>query len=86
MAVSFSSLFIAVVLWNADEGVVAKRNQKAIEIPGTIGPTGEMLVMDVDPVSEEVVYRVEVGRLVSLKRKWWRRGRKEVFRGSQKDV
>ena len=30
-----------------------------MERPGVVGPMDEMLVMDVDPVSEKIVYRVD---------------------------
>ena len=47
------------VLWNANEGIVVEHDEKAMERPGLVGPMGETLVMDVDPVSEEIVYRVD---------------------------
>ena len=46
------------VLRNADDGVVAMFNEMAFERPGFIGPMGEMLLTDVDPVSERIVYRI----------------------------
>lgn len=59
MAVRFQSPLIVTLLSNADKVVVVKHKKKAMERPGLVGPMGEMLVMDVDPVSEKVVYRVE---------------------------
>ncbi len=58
MAVNLSSPLTVIVIWNANEDVVKKRKKKAMERPGLVGPMGEMLVMDVDPVSENVVYKV----------------------------
>ncbi len=58
MAVNLSSPLTVIVIWNANEYVVKKRKKKAMERPGLVGPMGEMLVMDIDPVSENVVYKV----------------------------
>ena len=53
---------IVMSLWNVNEGTVVDRHDGTMERPGLVGPKGEMLVMDVDPVSERVVYRVDDGR------------------------
>lgn len=59
MAVSLAFHLIVMVLWHADENVVLKHQEKTIEKPGLIGPMNEMLVMDVDPFSKAIVYKVD---------------------------
>ena len=59
MAVRLQFPIRVTLLWNAKKSVVAKHKKKAMERPGLVGPMGEMLVMDVDPASEKVVYRVD---------------------------
>lgn len=38
-----------------------KDDRKTMERPGLVGPMGEILVMDEDPVSGEIVYRIDNG-------------------------
>ena len=42
-----------------NEGIVAKHNKKAMERPGIVGPKGELLVMEVDPLLNTLVWRVD---------------------------
>ena len=53
---------IVMSLCNVNEGIVVDRHDGTMERPGVVGPRGEMLVMDVDPVSNNVLYRVVDGR------------------------
>ena len=56
--------------------IVAKNNKKAIERPGLVGPMGETLMMDMDPLTGADVWSVdssspseaEVGRGVKKQR------------------
>ena len=47
------------MFWNANEIIVVKHKKKAMERPGLVGPKGETLEMDVDPLSDAFVWRVE---------------------------
>lgn len=55
----YSSLLIVMALWNADEDLVMKNKKKAMERPGLVGPLGEMFVVDVDPLSDAIVWRID---------------------------
>lgn len=38
-----------------------KNDKRTMERPGIVGPMGEILVTDEDPVSEKIVYRIANG-------------------------
>lgn len=77
MAVSLSIPSVVVVFWNANEIIVVKHKKKAMERPGLVGPKGETLEMDADPLSDALVWRVEsissseaeVGKVVKKRRR-----------------
>lgn len=56
---SISHPLIAKLFWNANKRVVAKHKKKAMENPGLVGPMGEKLVTDVDPLSDTLVWRID---------------------------
>lgn len=65
------------MLRNAKKGIVVKHKEKAMERPGLVGPTGEILVTDVDPSSDAIVWRIdssssleaEVGKVLKTQRR-----------------
>ena len=81
----FPFLLIVMSLWNVNDGLVVKSDEKTMERPGLVGPKGEELVINVDPVSGETVYKVEYRvSFQSELRAWTRRKRRSSVEAASK--
>lgn len=62
-----------------------RHRKKAIERPGLVGPKGEMLVIDTDPMSESTVYKIDEGTSSEVGRyKRWKGHRRRKIETASK--